>query len=148
MRRSVVLIWLGLALAAGGCGEEESSGPTIEGPVAERLAERSETLADTLDAGDVCTAARLADDLSRETTAAIDAGEVPEALRADLMARVTALVNEINCPPPAEDEDKKDDEGKGKKKGKNGNGANGDGGSEPIPTETAPTETVPTESAP
>lgn len=149
MRTSVLLICLGLALAAGGCGGEEEPPPRpmIAAQAAERLAQRSDQIADTLDAGDVCTAAGLADDLLDETTAAINAGQVPARFQEDLTARANELVNAINCPPPPEeeeeeeeeDEDKHKDKDKGEGKGDGGNG-NG-GGDEPVPTLPIPTET-------
>lgn len=141
MRTGRILILLGIALAAGGCGgeEPEQPRPVIAAPVADRLAEGSDAIGDALDAGDVCTAAVLADDLRDETVTAINAGQIPPELQEDLMARVNELRDEVNCPPPPEeDEDEDEDRGRGKKKGKKNE--------EPPPTtETVPTEPIPTE---
>jgi hypothetical protein len=153
MRTSVLLICLGLTLAAGGCGGEEESPPRpmIAAQAAERLAQRSEQIAATLDAGDVCTAAGLADDLLDETKAAINAGQVPARFQEDLTARANELVNTINCPPPPEEEEEEEDKDKDKDKEKDkdkdkgegeGDGDNGNGGgNEPVPTLPIPTET-------
>lgn len=144
-RRRNALPLLALALAAGACGgggEEEEAPPprpALAAPVAERLAAKSDEIANALDAGDVCTAAVRADELQAETLNAINAGQVPPAFQEDLSARVNELVNEVNCPPPVvttneDDEDK--GKGKGKGKGKNKN----DDDLVPVPTDVVPTE--------
>jgi hypothetical protein len=79
----------------------------------------SEAVADTLDAGDVCGAAGLADDLKNAADAAIAAGQVPPEFQGELTEATTELQNDINCPVEPEEED---NEGEG-----NGNGGNGKG---------------------
>jgi hypothetical protein len=127
-------------VAATGCGGGEAAPPrpTLAVPVADRLAAKSDEIANALDAGDVCTAAVRADELQDETLESINAGQIPAEFQEDLTARVNELVNEVNCPPPPEEDE---DEGKGKKKGK-GKG-NDDESTEPLLTESTPTETIP-----
>lgn len=106
-----------LTLAA--CGGDEA-GPTEPGlppTVAENLAAQSEGIADKLDAGETCAAARQADALKDEAQAAIDGGQVPAALQGELMSNIDELVNTVNCPappppPPAEDCEALEDEKK------------------------------------
>jgi hypothetical protein len=141
-RGSTLLLPLVLVLALAGCGGgDEAAGtqarpdpPLLAAPVAERLAARSDAVSDGLAAGDVCGAAHEADALHGEALAAVEAGEVPPALRDELLATARALVDAVNCPPPPPeevadegdddegdegDDDGDDDEpGEGKKKGK------------------------------
>ena len=86
----------------------------------------SDDIAESLDAGDVCSAAVRADELLDETLRSINAGQVPAELQEPLTARANELVNDVNCPPPVETEttetdtegDEDEGEGRGKKKGK------------------------------
>jgi hypothetical protein len=139
---------LAVLLLAGGCGggggESAPPPPAIEPAAAERLAATSDSIADLLDAGDVCGAAGRADELLAQVTEAINAGAVPSRFQEDLSAKANELVNEVNCPPPpptpTDDED--DDEGNGKKKKKekkNDEKGRGDGDSEP-PIDLIPTD--------
>jgi hypothetical protein len=89
-----------LALAACGGGDARPEEPGLPPRLAERLAAQSEAIADKLDAGDTCAAAQEADLLNDEAQAAIDAGDVPPALQAELMSTVAELVNNVNCPQP------------------------------------------------
>ena len=138
---------------AAGCGGGGGSGPppprpVIDPAVAEQLAATSDSIADSLDQGDVCRAAGLADDLGSQVQAAIAAGKVPRRFRDDLQARATDLVNTVNCPPPAPtpaQQDENGDEttngnGRGKKKGKE---KKQDETEPTITVEVPPTETVP-----
>jgi len=120
------------ALAScGGEGEESAPGPTLPSGLASDLASRSDAIADAHAAGDVCGAARQADDLLDAVIAAIEEGRVPADFQEPLTATANELVNEINCPeqkpaPPAEasdcgglveqkdalEEEKKDTEGR------------------------------------
>jgi hypothetical protein len=91
--------------------------------VADQLAATSDSIADSIDEGDVCRAAGLADDLNAQVSAAIDAGKVPRRFQSQLRARATELVNAVNCPPPVQttteqDGDDGDENGNGKKKHK------------------------------
>jgi hypothetical protein len=144
-RRSPLGLAALLLVIAGGCGGGGESAPppsrpAIDPTVAEQLAATSDSIADSIDQGDVCHAAGLADDLNAQVSAAIDAGKVPQAFQDDLRARATELVNTVNCPPPVQttpDQDDGDDNGngKGKKKGK-------DKKDDQTDTQTEPTVTV------
>jgi hypothetical protein len=125
-RRSSLLALAALLFAAGcGAGGDNGSPPSrsaIDRTVADQLASTSDSIADSLDDGDVCRAAGLADDLNSQVNSAIAAGKVPRRFQDDLQARATELVNTVNCPRPAatttEEQDENGDEnGNGKKKG-------------------------------
>jgi hypothetical protein len=138
--------FVSLALVACGGGEPEperrSEPPRIPSAVANELAERSDAVADKIDAGDICGAARDADALEDRVETLIAAGEIPRRYRKELQSEAIWLRDEVNCPqpapPPQEDEkedeeekkeEKTEDDNKGKGKG-NGNGegeGNGDG---------------------
>jgi hypothetical protein len=124
-----------LLVAAGCGGEERGAAPQLPGPLAERLAVRSETVAARLEAGDGCGARAEAEALQAETIEAVNGRRVPQRFQEELLASVNELVASIECAPPApaepsggeddedddhdedEDEDEDDDEkGKGKKK--------------------------------
>lgn len=144
-RRRSLLGLAALLVIAGGCGGGGEDAPppsrsAIDRAVAEQLAATSDSIADSIDQGDVCHAAGLADDLNAQVSAAIDAGKVPRAFQDDLQARATELVNTVNCPPPVQtttEQDEGDDNGNGKdkKKGK-------DKKDEQTDTQTEPTVTV------
>ncbi len=145
-RRSVqalaVLLFAGGCGGGGGGGEAAPPPPPIESAAAERLAATSDSIADLLDAGDVCGAAGRADELLAQVTEAINAGAVPSRFQEDLSAKANELVNEVNCPPPppttTEVDEDDDDQGKGKKKKKDKKDK--DEEAEP-PIELLPTET-------
>ena len=80
--------------------------------VAIDAAAKSDQIADALDSGDRCRAARLADRLKDAVEAAVSGGQAPPAFQDDLEKAATDLQNEVNC-----EEKKEDDKGKGKKKG-------------------------------
>jgi hypothetical protein len=108
----------GCALTLAGCGggsEATPSEPAIPAPIAEDLAARSEEIAATLDGGDVCGAAKRADELNDAVNDAVAKGQIPEALQGELQNVVAELVNGVNCPRPEEEEE---ENGKGKGKGK------------------------------
>ncbi|MHB1243499.1 MAG: hypothetical protein ACYC1P_08895 [Gaiellaceae bacterium] len=118
--RSAVLA-VACALLAAGCGSEERAAkPQLPGALAERLASRSDAVADRLDRGDACAARAEAEALQAETIAAVNERRVPQAFQEELLGSVTALVESIECvpPAPAADEDDDEDRGKGKGKGK------------------------------
>jgi hypothetical protein len=137
----------------GGGGESAPPPPAIAPAAAERLAATSDSIADLLDAGDVCGAAGRADELLAQTIEAINAGDVPPRFHEQLSAKANELVNEVNCPEPVtttdEDEEADEDENgtkKEKKERKDKEDDNGDDGDDdppitlPVPT---PTETTP-----
>jgi hypothetical protein len=110
-----VAITLAAVLALAACGSDEDSPPTettvsLRAATAERLAQRSERIADELDSGDTCAAAHSADELD----AAVADAEIPAELRPELEAASEGLVNSVNCPPPPEpkEKDEKDKEKK------------------------------------
>ena len=91
-----------LALALGGCGGDggqRDPGPRIDSAAASGLADRSDEIARLLDEGDVCGAAREADELRAQARAEVDDGSVPRALASELLAKADALRNEVNCEP-------------------------------------------------
>ena len=121
---------LACALLVSACGgEERAPAPKLPTALAERLAARSDSVAERLEGGDACAALEEAEALQAETIAAVNEGRIPQVFQEELLGSVTALVESIDCtPPPAPDqedadegEDGEDDErgrGKGKQKGK------------------------------
>jgi hypothetical protein len=108
-----VAITLAAVLALAACGSDEDSPPTettvsLRAATAERLAQRSERIADEIDSGDTCAAAHSADELD----AAVAEAEIPAELRPELEAASEELVNSVNCPPPPEPKEKKEKEKK------------------------------------
>lgn len=151
LRKPILLV--AVALAASGCGGGGRSAettapprPTLPRNVADDLADRSDAIADALDAGDVCTAAGRADELLDATITAINNGQVPQEFQENLQARANELVNTVNCPPPPttteEEEENSKGKGSGKKKGRDKKGDNDS--SQGEDTVTVPTETTPT----
>jgi hypothetical protein len=146
---------LGAALAAfacaatlAGCGggeaepEPRTEPPKIPSAVANELAERSDAVAENVEAGDVCGAAVEADALVDQARAAVDAGDVPARYEDELIETAVELQNAINCPrppppPPQPQEEGKEDD----KKGKKGKGKADDDG-EGSTTVTLPTVTL------
>jgi hypothetical protein len=115
LRTLLALIALGLALALAGCGggsDQTAGEAAIPRAVAEDLAAKSDAIAEALDAGDVCGAAQLADDLKGAIASAVAGGRVPPELQQDLQRTATDLQNEVNCTQ------EKGNKGKGKGKGK------------------------------
>lgn len=105
-----------IALSAGwgltACGSEDSpptkTAAALPAATADRLAGRSERIADQLDSGDICGAAHSADELD----GAVAEAEVPAEIRSELEAATEQLVNSVNCPPPPEPKKKEKDKGK------------------------------------
>ena len=108
-----------------GCGGDAAerrptAAPTIQGPVARRLASRSDEIARLLEAGDSCGALAASNGLRDELAQAISRRLIPVPYRPELSAAVKKLRGQIVCrppqpppqpPPPHEDNGKK----KGKK---------------------------------
>lgn len=127
-----------LLVAACG-GEEPPPAPKLPAALAERLAARSDAVAERLERGDPCAAHAEAEALHAAAIAAVNAQQIPQRFHEELLGSVAALVESIECvpppPPPAddevatteteieeederEDEDDGRDEEKGKDKGK------------------------------
>jgi hypothetical protein len=148
LRRSFTLLLCGVVVLAAGCGgggenvaSEPAPAPTIDPAVADRLAAASDAVADALDAGDVCGAAGLADDLNAQVIAAVNAGEIPPRYQEDVQSRANELVNTVNCPQPADDDEDEDEPKKKEKKKKKEDNGDEDG-EVPLPPPTV-TETLP-----
>ena len=108
---AVIALAAGWGLAA--CGGSEDPAPTktaaaLPAATADRLAGRSERIADQLDSGDICGAAQAADDLD----GAVAEADLPAELRSELEAATEQLVNSVNCPPPPEPKKEEQDKGK------------------------------------
>jgi hypothetical protein len=113
---------LGAALACNACGgsdQRSAEEPSLPRALASDLAETSEAIADALDAGDVCGAAQLADELKNAVDAAVASGQVPAELEAELEGTVLELQNGVNCTAEPEEQEEEDEgeKDKGKKKG-------------------------------
>ena len=109
-----------LCLAGCGSGSEQRAAPQPKLPaaVASALASRSDEVARALDAGDDCRALRLAQQLQRETIAAINAGRVSAVFQEHLGSTVGDLALRIQCVPPAQPQDNGKHKGRKKKKHK------------------------------
>jgi hypothetical protein len=127
-RSALLTVYSAVALAAcGGDGMEQVdqqtvTGPTIERAVADRLATRSDNVANLLDAGDACAAQEEAAALEQDFRESVD--EIPELYLEDLgsaIHEIVAAVPPCEPPPPTEtDEEEEDEERKGKGKGRDG----------------------------
>jgi hypothetical protein len=118
LRTPLALIALGLALALAACGgasEQSSDEQLIPRALASDLAAKSDAIAGAIDAGDVCGAAQLADELKDAVDIAISGGQIPPAYQRDLEEAATELQNEVNCEQPEQKDEGKD---KGNDKGK------------------------------
>ncbi len=115
---------LGAALAAAlclaGCGSgpehRAAPQPRFPRPVAAALASRSDEVERALTAGDSCRALSLAQQLQRETVAAINHKRIPGAFQEQLGSAVGDLVSRISCVPVEHTHDKGKHKGKGKHK--------------------------------
>ena len=108
-----------LCLAGCGSGPEHRAAPQprLPQPVAAALASRSDEVARALTAGDACRAHGLAQQLQRETIAAINAGRIPGAFQEQLGSTVGDLVSRIQCVPVEKQHDRGKHKGKHKKDG-------------------------------
>jgi hypothetical protein len=111
-----------VALCIAGCGSgserRAAPQPKLPAPVASALAARSDEVAQALVGGDPCRALTLAQQLQRETIAAINAGRIPGAFQEQLGSTVGDLVSRIQCVPPPKPLDDGKHKGKHKKKHK------------------------------
>jgi hypothetical protein len=148
-RLAAALATFACVATVAGCGggerERRAEPPKIPSAVANELAERSEAVAEKVEAGDVCGAAHEADALEDRVEALIAEGEIPARYRDELHSEAIWLRDRVNCPepapPPVEEEKEEDDKGDDKGKGK-GNG-NGDGsGGEDEDSGTLTVDTV------
>jgi hypothetical protein len=74
---------------------------------------RSDGIAEALDAGDECEAARRADELKHAVDDAIARGDVPAPLQGELVRVATDLQNEVNCEHEENDKGEKKGHDKG-----------------------------------
>jgi hypothetical protein len=103
--------------------QRRSTGPAISRVVADRLAARSDRIAVRLDRGDGCGAASEATRLRDDLTEAINTQAIPAAYLEDLSGAVNELQAQIpRCEPPPRRGKDKDDNGRGKHKGKDKKG--------------------------
>jgi hypothetical protein len=137
---AAALAALSCAAVLAGCGggeaepERRTEPPRIPSAVADELAERSEAVADKIEAGDVCGAAHEADALEDRVEALIAAGDIPRRYQDELQSEAVWLRDRVNCPeaapPPEEDEEEqeeKEEEDDKKDKGKGNGEGDGDG---------------------
>ena len=103
--------------ACGGSGQRSAEEPRLPPALASDLAERSDAIAAALDAGDVCGAAGLADELKNAVDSAVASGQVPPELQRELEGAALELQNGVNCTAEPEEEKDEDENDKGKKKG-------------------------------
>jgi hypothetical protein len=125
-RPSEVGAALAAALLLAGCGsgtaKRAAPPPRLPQALALALAQRSDEIAATLDAGGACHALSLARALQQQTITAINARRVPGALQEPLQTAVNDLAGRIECVPPVEQKG----HGKGKHKGKKKHGEGDD----------------------
>jgi hypothetical protein len=124
MRLSSALASLALVLVLAACGGSsagDTSPAAIPSRAANRLADLSDRVAASWEAGDQCGAAQQADQLRHAADDAIGSGQIPAAYQDDLEAAVTNLQNTANCPaappPPKEHDDKGEKKGHDKQDG-------------------------------
>ena len=123
------------ALVAAGCGSSHraAAGPRLPRPVAQRLAADASEVASRLRDSNHCAAYRSALRLRRETTQAINRGQVPGPFQEDLLSAANSLVARISCvtltivPPPPPPPSQPHGKGKGHEK-KHGGGEGDQGG--------------------
>jgi hypothetical protein len=109
-----------------GDGERRSEPRKIPSAAAGELADRSEAVADKIDAGDVCAAAHEADALEDRVEQLIAEGKVPQRYHEELRAEAVWLRDNVNCPQPKPEEEKEEKDAD--KKGENGGKGKGNGG--------------------
>jgi hypothetical protein len=94
--------------------------PKLPRALAAQLASLSDTVAQQLDAGDMCGAQKTAQQLQAQAQAASASGQIPTSLWQPLTSATTKLQSQIVCvkPPPP----KHGEHGKGKHKDHGGEG--------------------------
>jgi hypothetical protein len=117
-------VWLSvcsaaIALLAAGCGGDESASqaPELRPVVAERLAARSDAIADAIERNDGCSARRDLERLGAE----LRASDVPAAIRREaqrVLAGTQVVCPERQPPPVTQPAEEEDDEGDGNGKNK------------------------------
>jgi hypothetical protein len=118
-----------IVLLLAGCGHDPPAraAPKLPAAVGSTLAEDADAIADALEAGDAVAARSGAATLTADFEAAVAAGDVPAALRTELLAAVARLVVALPDPePPAPPEPQPKE--KKPKKDKKGHGPPGKGG--------------------
>jgi hypothetical protein len=147
---AAALAALSCAAMLAGCGggeaepERRTEPPKIPSAVADELAERSEAVAEKIEAGDVCGAAHEADALEDRVEALIAAGDIPRRYQDELRSEAIWLRDNVNCPqaaPPPPEEKEEDEEKKEEEDGNKGKG-NGDGEGDGDGAGTLTVETV------
>ena len=63
------------------------------------MAARSDAVAADVEAGDACAAREEAEALRTEAIAAVNGGEIPQALQEELLGIANSLLAEIGCEP-------------------------------------------------
>jgi hypothetical protein len=122
------------ALCLSGCGADAKRAtphpPTLPRALATQLAARSDAVANALAEGESCRARALAEQLRRDTIAAVNARRVDTRLQEELTGAVNDLAARVRCVPPVVEppaDDKRDeDHERGKHEGK-GHGKKGKG---------------------
>lgn len=110
MRWRNVLLTASSALLLSACGGDDGqvesrtdTGPTIEQAVVDRLAGRSDKIANLLDSGDTCGAKQEAEALERDVIEAGGRDEIPTLYLEDLgnvTHELVAAIPACNPPPP------------------------------------------------
>ena len=117
-RLGAVLLATGSLAACGGDGRRHvAPPPALPTKVATALAARADQVAAALDAGDSCRAATLAQQLQRDTIAAINAKRMAPALQEQVTGSVNDLAGRIVCVPPPAPPRAEKEHGHGKHKG-------------------------------
>jgi hypothetical protein len=109
-----------------GCGGDDTQAASPQPPrfpaaVGSDLADDAALVAASLESGDVTSARAQAQSLAADVNAAIEAGDVPRALQAPLLAAVARLLAVLPEPPPPpekKEKEKKQKEPKPEKKTK------------------------------
>ena len=125
MSRAAAVVIASTVLAGCGSSGHESSPPSPKLPAqpAAQLAQESDQVAATLDAGDACGALAKARQLQTDTIRLINAGQVPGPFQEQLGSAVTDLVGRIRCvPSPPAYQGHGEGNGHGKHQGKQGEG--------------------------
>ena len=101
MGRATLLAAAAVAAALAGCGDDEETAPPPQLPrqVSAALAAESESIAQSLEAGDECSALRQAQALRAHVGDAVSSGEVPPRLAVEMSEAAQSLADGIECEP-------------------------------------------------